>query len=176
MSTLHLDNLGFVVRQDGSSIIFEQKRTRTPATVAMILGGITFILGVNAVMWTAMGASSGDSEQLLVGAVALVLSLIPGYVTYRSFRTWRQRSSEPESALLVAVLDGAQGSLIIGGRAVAPLSQVRFETAFDPFDSVQGLMRFLKLIWPGGELRVYKSGSGSELDALIQRLHAFCNG
>ena len=175
MSTLHLDNLGFVVRQDGSSIIFEQKRTRTPATVAMILGGLTFILAVNAIVWTAMGVSSGDSEQLLVGVVALLLSLIPGYVTYRAFRTWRQRSSEPESALLVAILDGDQRALVVGGRAVAPLSHVRFETSFDPFDSVQGFMRFVKLVWPEGELRVYKSGSGSELDGLIRSLHAFCH-
>lgn len=167
-------NLGYTIRREGQAIRFEHRALYGPAIASAVLGGLTLILGLNALIWLLPGtAETPLPMRLTIVGVLGSLALVAGIAASVAYRGYRWRRALPSDAATTLIADLATGQLLTpDGRTLAPLSALSFSQPFDPLDSIQGFMHFLVLHWPDGTQRIYKSGRRGELDALQAELEA----
>lgn len=152
---------GFEIARDGQFIWMASRGTRGPLLVALIAGGIGLIALVNGCIWATRSFLAGEARTGLI----LVAALLGGgglvaAVGWLGFRAYRRRRDAPlvDMATVRADLEAGELQLPSGGH-IAALSDVHIDTPFNVGDSTQGSMRWVRLRWPGGSLRVYSAAA-----------------
>ena len=160
------ENKGFRIVQIGSLIRFEHRNTQGVGIVAMILAGMTLILAVNTVV-LGLVLEASVSSRVMTSLTLLAVTALCAFLTRLTYKSWRAQKavSGAESALLT--LDRSNGNILgPDGTQIGHASQAQIRRKFDPFDSTQGLMRYLEVQTSRGWTRIYKSGSGTELEQI----------
>ena len=154
---------GFEVARDGDIIWMASRGTRGPLLVALIAGGVGLLAVGAGCIFSVRAFVLGDVRVGLIVAAALIGGggLIAG-IGWLGFRSYRRRRDAPLEEMALVRADLAAGELqSAGGGRIAGLSDVRIDTPFNIGDSTQGSMRWVRLRWPGGSLRIYSAASKS---------------
>jgi hypothetical protein len=152
---------GFEIARDGQLIWMAARGTRGPLLVALIAGGIGLLALVNGCIWSTRAFIGGEARTGLILAAALLGGGgLVATIGWLGFRAYRRRRDAPVTEMAAVRADLGSGELQTpsGGR-VALLTEVRIDTPFNVGDSTQGSMRWVRLRWPGGSLRVYSAAS-----------------
>ncbi len=150
-----LDETGGVVlyRLD-QRLVFVDRGTRWTEWTRFVLGLITGIAGINAVVQLALIPSG---QGMLVGGLILgVVAAATGFAFSKVHRHAKREASKPLSEFPpVLVVDlGQQVLLDRSGRILAPLAATSFHKVFQVTSSA----RALECRWPGGRMTVARGG------------------
>lgn len=117
---------GVVVAQDGANVVVVDRRLRGLATTVFVLAVLTFITGVQGILF-AVGAAGTEQAARTVAVVLMGAAVVTGGLLAVAIRAVVTRRRRPLSDYQpVATFDLSAGQLRDGtGRTVAPLDQVR---------------------------------------------------
>jgi len=140
------DNGSYVVAEDGTRLLFFQRRI-LPSWMAYVAGLLTVITLGNGVVQLVIG-------NVVAGAVLVVLGVSSAFAlraVVRSRGRAKAAPLDPANALLV--IDLMSRSLLdASGRVLAPLDAVRIERSMQLTSSA----RALRAVWPDGSMIVYR--------------------
>ena len=145
---------GFVLYREGQRLVFADRGTRWTVWTRFVLGLITGILAINAVVQLALVPSG---QGILVAGLGMgVVATAAGFAFSRVHRHAKREAAKPVSELpAILVIDLAQQALLDRtGRVLAPLAGVSFHKAFQATSSA----RALECRWPGGRMTVARGG------------------
>lgn len=168
---IEFDDYGYVLRADGQSIIAANRDSYGPAIAALIAGGVTFILGCNALLLPfVIEPQSPDEKPWLLGIGLGVAALLTGSVCLMFYRLWRKRSTQPlDACLTVSIRNGE--IFDENGQMLEPVQSARSSAHIDIFDRSRGITRIVYLHVGGRRFKIFKADSKSGADD-VQRLLA----
>lgn len=162
---------GYEIGRRGHAIILAHRGTRPAALVAWIVGGLTCITAIHALLWPGLALTGqvAISSGVWMGAgfgLAATLFFWIARAGYRRYQVLRDASIDEVPGLRA---DLQAGVLRKGEIQIAALKDVRIDTPRNLGDSTQGSMRWVRLSWPGGKARVYSAAS-KEAEAMARTL------
>lgn len=130
-----------IVATPGWAWVYD-RRTRGPAIAAAVSGGITFIVGMNALIFVILALAGQPIAPWPVLAVELGLAALAGGICRAALKLRRDRSEAPREQLSPLVqLDRHHGMVLDGrGQALAPAAQVQAYRAMRIDSSAPSLM------------------------------------
>lgn len=162
---------GFEIVQDGAMVWCFDRRTRGPWVGVLVAGGVSGILGINAIVMTALSITGQGSW--VVVAIELGIALVAGLVAYVFHQVRKARDAASRSTLRpLVILDLDRAVVMDGvGRPIAPLAEVTAQRAMVITSSAPALvLRFPK----GGSIEVFRGslfgGGLGEAQGAFRRL------
>lgn len=145
---------GFVLYREDQRLVFVDRGTRWTVWTRFVLGLITGIVGINAVVQLAL-IPSGQGV-LVAGLILGFVAAATGFAFSRVHRHAKREASKPLSEFTpLLVVDLAQQALVDrSGQVLAPLAGASFHKVFQVTSSA----RALECRWPGGRMTVARGG------------------
>lgn len=137
--------------------------------VVFVLGLITFIGGINGIVWLATGLANAGGH-VLGGLVVIAIAGLVGFALSRAVMALRRRRSAPNDQLPIKVIfDFDRGQLLNSqGAPLAPLTAVRVDRRLHIGSSAPRLVA----CWPGGAVEIVKgspfAGGVSEIESALK--------